>query len=292
MTIKALNGGKLLCLMAAVAGVMTLGSCNKDDDDPEPEPEPVPVDTTTPKKVVYADLFSFGLNNSTLDTLNAGDTIKASTLLENGVNSDSISVEVVLRNQTMVNPASVSFTVENKYLGTVNVSGNASIKDSIYSITFPAIEGSYALSVNGKARNFTVAGTGKAITASSRNFSNSYVVVFTSDNAKSGEFTFTPYSETEDGSVYAKLSGNGKFIALTEDAYNGYLSGNIVILEGELRDVADEDWKSSINNVNYFAYQTVDASDPQMKKIYLGKVSNFVGASLREASSMTVSLTF
>jgi hypothetical protein len=290
MTIKALNGGKLLCLMAAVAGVMTLGSCNKDDDDPEPEPAPVvPVDST-PKKIVYPDQFTFRLNNSTPDSLK--DTIKANTLLENGVNSDSISVDVVLRNKTMVDPASVSFTVENKYLGTVNVSGNASITDSIYSITFPAIEGSYALTVNGKARNFTVAGTGKAITASSRNFSNSYVVVFTSDNAKSGEFTFTPYSETEDGSVYAKLSGNGKFIALTEEAYNGYLSGNIVILEGELRDVADEDWKSSINNVNYFAYQTVDASDPQMKKIYLGKVSNFVGASLREASSMTVSLTF
>lgn len=290
MTIKALNGGKLLCLMAAVAGVMTLGSCNKDDDDPEPEPAPVvPVDST-PKKIVYPDQFTFRLNNSTPDSLK--DTIKANTLLENGVNSDSISVDVVLRNKTMVDPASVSFTVENKYLGTVNVSGNASITDSIYSITFPAIEGSYALSVNGKARNFTVAGTGKAITASSRNFSNSYVVVFTSDNAKSGEFTFTPYSETEDGSVYAKLSGNGKFIALTEEAYNGYFSGNIVILEGELRDVADEDWKSSINNVNYFAYQTVDASDPQMKKIYLGKVSNFVGASLREASSMTVSLTF
>ena len=285
MTIKALNGGKLLCLMAAVAGVMTLGSCNKDDDDPEPEPEPVPVDTTTPKKVVYADQFSFRLNNSTPDTLNAGDTIKASTLLENGVNSDSISVDVVLRNQTMVDPASVSFTVSNTFLGKVNVSGNASITDSIYSITFPAIEGSYALSINGKTRNFTVAGTGKAISASSRNFSNSYVVVFTSENAQSGEFTFTPYSETEDGSVYAKLSGNGKFVALSEEEYNGYLSGNKGLLEVALKDVAEADLKASINNSNYFAYQSGE-------KIYLGKVSNFVGASLREASSMTVSLTF
>ena len=58
MTIKALHGGKLLCLMAAVAGAMTLGSCKDDDnDDPEPEPAPVvPVDTT-PKKVVYPDQF-------------------------------------------------------------------------------------------------------------------------------------------------------------------------------------------------------------------------------------------
>lgn len=285
MTIKALNGGKLLCLMATVAGVMTLGSCNKDDDEPEPEPAPVvPVDPT-PKKVVYPDQFSFRLNNSTPDSLNSGDTIKANTLLADGVNSDSVSVDVVLRNKTMVDPTSVTFTVSNSILGKVNVSGNASITDSIYSITFPAIEGSYALSINGKARNFTVAGTGKAITASSRNFSNSYVVVFTSDNAKAGEFTFTPYSETEDGSVYAKLSGNGKFVALTEDDYNGYLSGNKGLLEVALKDVADEDWKSSINNANYFAYQSGD-------KIFLGKVSNFVGASLREASSMTVSLTF
>lgn len=285
MTIKALNGGKLLCLMAAVAGVMTLGSCNKDDDDPEPEPEPVPVDTTTPKKVVYADLFSFRLNNSTLDTLNAGDTIKASTLLENGVNSDSISVEVVLRNQTMVDPASVSFTVENKYLGTVNVSGNASIKDSIYNITFPAIEGSYSLSINGKNKKFSVAGTGKALSASSRNFSNGYVVDFNSDNTKLGDFTFTPYSETEDGSVYAKISGNGKFVALTEEDYNVYLSGNKGLLEVALKDVASEDLKASINNVNYFAYQSGE-------KIYLGKVLNYVGASLREASSVKVSLTY
>lgn len=284
MTIKTLNGGKLLCLMAAVAGVMALGSCSKDEDDPQPEPPVVPVDST-PKKVIYPDQFSFRLNNSTPDTLNTGDTIKANTLLANGVNSDSVSVDVVLRNKTMVDPASVSFTVSNSFLGKVNVSNNASITDSIYSITFPAIEGSYALSINGKTRNFTVAGTGKAISASSRNFSNSYVVEFTSDNAKLGEFTFTPYSETEEGSVYAKLSGNGKFIALTEEDYNGYLSGNKGLLEVALKDVADEDWKSSINNANYFAYQSGD-------KIFLGKVSNFVGASLREASSMTVSLTF
>ncbi|MEE1063901.1 MAG: hypothetical protein UH071_09575, partial [Paludibacteraceae bacterium] len=280
MTIKALNGGKLLCLMAAVAGVMTLGSCNKDDDDPEPEPAPVvPVDTT-PKKVVYPDQFSFRLNNSTPDSLR--DTIKANTLLADGINSDSISVDVILRNKTNVDPSSVSFTVENPFLGKVNVSDNASITDSIFSVTFPAIEGSYSLSINGKNKKFSVAGTGKALSASSRNFSNSYVVDFNSDNTKLGDFTFTPYSETEDGSVYAKISGNGKFVALTEEDYNVYLSGNKGLLEVALKDVASEDLKASINNVNYFAYQTVDASDPQMKKIYLGKVSNFVGASLRE----------
>lgn len=283
MTIKALNGGKLLCLMAAVTGVLTLGSCNKDDDDPEPEPAPVvPVDTT-PKKVIYPDQFSFRLNNSTPDSLR--DTIKANTLLADGINSDSISVDVILRNKTNVDPASVSFTVSNSFLGKVNVSGNASITDSIYSITLPAIEGSYALSINGKNRKFIVEGTGKALSASSRNFSNGYVVDFNSDNTKLGDFTFTPYSETEDGSVYAKISGNGKFVALTEEDYNGYLSGNKSLLKGALEDVAAEDLKASINNVNYFAYQSGE-------KIYLGKVLNYVGASLREASSVKVSLTY
>ncbi len=283
MTIKALNGGKLLCLMATVASVMTLGSCNKDDDDPEPEPAPVvPVDTT-PKKVVYPDQFSFRLNKSTPDSLR--DTIKANTLLADGINSDSISVDVILRNKTNVDPATVSFTVSNSFLGKVNVSGNASITDSIYSITFPAIEGSYALSINGKNRKFIVEGTGKALSASSRNFSNGYVVDFNSDNTKLGDFTFTPYSETEDGSVYAKISGNGKFVALTEEDYNGYLSGNKGLLEVALKDVAAEDLKASINNVNYFAYQSGE-------KIYLGKVLNYVGASLREASSVKVSLTY
>ena len=283
MTIKALNGGKLLCLMATVAGVMTLGSCNKDDDEPEPEPAPVvPVDTT-PKKVVYPDQFSFRLNNSTPDSLR--DTIKANTLLADGINSDSISVDVILRNKTNVDPASVSFTVSNNFLGKVNVSDNASITDSIFRVTFPAIEGSYALSINGKNRKFIVEGTGKALSASSRNFSNGYVVDFNSDNTKLGDFTFTPYSETEDGSVYAKISGNGKFVALTEEDYNGYLSGNKGLLEVALKDVAAEDLKASINNVNYFAYQSGE-------KIYLGKVLNYVGASLREASSVKVSLTY
>lgn len=283
MTIKALNGGKLLCLMATVAGVMTLGSCNKDDDEPEPEPaHVVPVDTT-PKKVVYPDQFSFRLNKSTPDSLR--DTIKANTLLADGINSDSISVDVILRNKTNVDPATVSFTVSNSFLGKVNVSGNASITDSIYSITFPAIEGSYALSINGKNKKFIVEGTGKALSASSRNFSNGYVVDFNSDNTKLGDFTFTPYSETEDGSVYAKISGNGKFVALTEEDYNGYLSGNKGLLEVALKDVAAEDLKASINNVNYFAYQSGE-------KIYLGKVLNYVGASLREASSVKVSLTY
>lgn len=282
MTIKALHGGKLLCLMAAVAGAMTLGSC-KDDDNDDPEPAPVvPVDTT-PKKVVYPDQFSFRLNKSTPDSLR--DTIKANTLLADGINSDSISIDVILRNKTNVDPSSVSFTVDNIFLGKVNVSDNASITDSIFSVTFPAIEGSYSLSINGKNKKFSVAGTGKALSASSRNFSNSYVVDFNSDNTKLGDFTFTPYSETEDGSVYAKISGNGKFVALTEEDYNGYLSGNKGLLEVALKDVAAEDLKASINNVNYFAYQSGE-------KIYLGKVLNYVGASLREASSVKVSLTY
>ena len=52
MTIKALNGGKLLCLMAAVTGVLTLGSCNKDDDDPQPEPAPVETGPRIPSREI------------------------------------------------------------------------------------------------------------------------------------------------------------------------------------------------------------------------------------------------
>ncbi|MEE1084667.1 MAG: hypothetical protein UH850_13160 [Paludibacteraceae bacterium] len=251
MTIKALNGGKLLCLMAAVAGVMTLGSCNKDDDDPEPEPEPVPVDTTTPKKVVYADQFSFRLNNSTPDTLNAGDTIKASTLLENGVNSDSISVDVVLRNQTMVDPASVSFTVENKYLGTVNVSGNASIKDSIYSITFPAIEGSYSLSINGKNNKFSVVSTEKT-TSANRQLSNKYTVKLDATNKSICGIEFVPKEKI----TVAHLKGSGKFVNLSDDTYNKYLTSALSYVKADIDDIITENAEEllPLKELKHFAY--------------------------------------
>lgn len=250
MTIKALNGGKLLCLMATVAGVMTLGSCNKDDDEPEPEPAPVvPVDPT-PKKVVYPDQFSFRLNNSTPDSLNSGDTIKANTLLADGVNSDSVSVDVVLRNKTMVDPTSVTFTVNNTFLGKVNVSGNASITDSIYSITFPAIEGSYALSINGKARNFTVAGDN--FKSATRNLSNKYVAKLDAVNKSICGIEFEPKAEI----TVAHMKGSGKFIVLSDDVYNEYLTSKLALVKGYIEDVDAADKKSllPLKDLNHFAY--------------------------------------
>ncbi len=248
MTIKALNGGKLLCLMATVAGVMTLGSCNKDDDEPEPEPAPVvPVDTT-PKKVVYPDQFSFRLNNSTPDSLR--DTIKANTLLADGINSDSISVDVILRNKTNVDPASVSFTVSNSFLGKVNVSGNASITDSIYSITFPAIEGSYALSINGKTRNFTVAGDN--FKSATRNLSNKYVAKLDAVNKSICGIEFEPKAEI----TVAHMKGSGKFIVLSDDVYNEYLTSKLALVKGYIEDVDAADKKSllPLKDLNHFAY--------------------------------------
>ena len=250
MTIKALNGGKLLCLMATVAGVMTLGSCNKDDDEPEPEPAPVvPVDST-PKKVVYPDEFSLRLNNSTPDTLNTGDTIKANTLLADGANTDSVSVDVVLRNKTMVDPASVSFTVSNTYLGKVSVSGTPSISDSIYSITFPAIEGSYVLSINGKARNFTVAGDN--FKSATRNLSNKYVAKLDAVNKSICGIEFEPKAEI----TVAHLKGSGKFIVLSDDVYNEYLTSKLALVKGYIEDVDAVDKKSllPLKDLNHFAY--------------------------------------
>lgn len=248
MTIKALNGGKLLCLMATVAGVMTLGSCNKDDDEPEPEPAPVvPVDTT-PKKVIYPDQFSFRLNKSTPDSLR--DTIKANTLLADGINSDSISVDVILRNKTNVDPATVSFTVSNSFLGKVNVSGNASITDSIYSITFPAIEGSYALSINGKTRNFTVAGDN--FKSATRNLSNKYVAKLDAVNKSICGIEFEPKAEI----TVAHMKGSGKFIVLSDDVYNEYLTSKLALVKGYIEDVDAADKKSllPLKDLNHFAY--------------------------------------
>lgn len=285
MTIKALQGGKLLCLMATVAGVMTLGSCKDDDkNDPEPTPEPVQKDTT-PKKVTYPDEYAVRLNDS---TIKVNDTIVANTLLNAGVNSDKISVDVVLRNGVKVDLNTTTFTLKNDYLGTVDVAGESSVSaDSIYSITFPAIEGTYTLKINGKATTYHVVGS-KALSVSSRSFSNNYTASFDAENTKLGNvLTFTPYTETEESAQYAKLSGDGKFVALEEDAYNDYISSNKGrgLLEVDLKDVESDSWKSTFNNGTYFAFQTDD-------KIYLGKVISFDGETLRESSSVKVSIVF
>lgn len=249
MTIKALNGGKLLCLMAAVAGAMTLGSCNKDDDDPEPEPAPVvPVDTT-PKKVVYPDQFSFRLNKSTPDSLR--DTIKANTLLADGINSDSISIDVVLRNKTMVDPASVSFTVSNSFLGKVNVSDNASITDSIFSVTFPAIEGSYALSINGKNKKFSVVSTEKT-TSANRQLSNKYTVKLDATNKSICGIEFVPKEKI----TVAHLKGSGKFVNLSDDTYNKYLTSALSYVKADIDDIITENAEEllPLKELKHFAY--------------------------------------
>lgn len=249
MTIKALHGGKLLCLMAAVAGAMTLGSCKDDEDDPEPEPAPVvPVDTT-PKKVVYPDQFSFRLNKSTPDSLR--DTIKANTLLADGINSDSISIDVILRNKTNVDPSSVSFTVDNKFLGKVNVSDNASITDSIFSVTFPAIEGSYSLSINGKNKKFSVVSTEKT-TSANRQLSNKYTVKLDATNKSICGIEFVPKEKI----TVAHLKGSGKFVNLSDDTYNKYLTSALSYVKADIDDIITENAEEllPLKELKHFAY--------------------------------------
>lgn len=246
MTIKALHGGKLLCLMAAVAGITTLGSCKDDDDDPAPVN---PVDTT-PQKVVIPDEFYFSLNDSTPDTLNAGDTIKANTLLANGTNSDSISIKVVLRNNTMVDSASVSLSVSNQYLGDAIMQDSASIADSVFSVTFPAIEGKYSLSINGKSRNFVVAGDKS--NSAARNLSNKYVgKLNTTDNAICG-FEFVPKEEI----TVAHLKGEGKFVILSDEEYNEYLNSKLALVKAFIEDIPAENKKNllPLKDLKHFAY--------------------------------------
>ncbi len=275
MIIKALNGGKLLCLMAAVAGAMALGSCNKDDDEPEPAPAPVtPVDTT-PVKVIYPDEF-YKRVNDTRDTLNTGDTIKANTLLVNGVNSDSISVDVILRNEVNVDSSSVMFTLNNKYLGKVNVSGKSSIHDSIYSIKFPTIEGDYSLSVNGKSRSFAVASTGKDLSKTSRSLSNKYSVNLDADNKS---ILGIEFAAKEKITVAHIKSSTGKLINLTDEKYNEYISTTL----SNITDEIDNDMKNAedflpLEGLNAFEY--IDANN----KIYICKVVKSEGANSTEVT--------
>lgn len=282
MTIKALHGGKLLCLMAAVAGAMTLGSCKDDDnDDPEPEPAPVvPVDTT-PKKVVYPDQFSFRLNNSTPDSLR--DTIKANTLLADGINSDSISIDVILRNKTNVDPSSVSFTVDNKFLGKVNVSDNASITDSIFSVTFPAIEGSYSLSINGKKRNFIVEGTGKELSKSGRTLSNTIALSYNEKVTSNLGIKFVPYNAAEDAG--ARFTADGKFITITEDEYNSFIKAtSLSTITDFIEDATPVEGKLMLKNVKYFIYSVNDLN-------YVINITKFAGSDV-DTSDLTMTVTF
>lgn len=280
MTIKALNGGKLLCLMA-VAGAMTLGSCSKDDDDKEPEPAPVvPVDTT---KKLAADEFYFRLSNSQPIALNTGDTIKANTLLNNGVNSDTISVDVILRNGVMVNPNAVSFSFTNSNLGKVNIA-NPSITDSIYSVSFPAVEGSYILSINNNVKSFLVAGTGKT-TSANRSLSNKYTVKLDSVNTTVSGIEYVGFTKTELTSTVAHLKGNGKFIVLSDEDYAKYLTSALSFVKGDVEDkLAEAKSLLPLNEVKHFVY--VENSN-----IVVVNIVNFAGAEVANAP-LTVEITY
>lgn len=278
MTIKALHGGKLLCLMAAVAGAMTLGSCKDDDDDPEPTPAPVPVDTT-PQKVTFPDEYKFRINNSTPVAFNSGDSIKANTLLSNGVNSDTVSIDVVLRNKTMVDPASVSLSLANSYLGSVKISQTPSINDSIYSVSFPAVEGNYSLSINGKTRNFVVASTAKTSSAN-RSLSNKYIAKLDSVNKSIFGMEFVPFSETELTSTIAHLKGSGKFIILSNEEYNSYLTSALSFVKGDVADKLENETTNllPLNKAKYFAYVAESGN------IIICNICDFAGADVPGAS--------
>lgn len=277
MTIKALHGGKLLCLMAAVAGAMTLGSCKDDDDDPEPTPAPVPVDTT-PQKVTFPDEYKFRINNSTPAAFNAGDSIKANTLLSNGANSDTVSIDVILRNNTMVDPSLVSLSLANSYLGSVKISQTPSINDSIYSVSFPAVEGNYSLSINGKTRNFVVASTAKP--SANRSLSNKYTAKLDSVNKSIFGMEFVPFSKTQLTSTIAHLKGSGKFITLSDEVYNNYLTSPLSFVKGDITDKLENETTTllPLNEVKHFAYVAESGN------IIICNIADFAGAEVQGAT--------
>ncbi len=282
MTIKALHGGKLLCLMAAVAGAMTLGSCKDDDDDPEPTPAPVPVDTT-PQKVTFPDEYKFRINNSTPVAFNAGDSIKANTLLSNGANSDTVSIDVILRNNTMVDPSLVSLSLANSYLGSVKISQTPSINDSIYSVSFPAVEGNYSLSINGKTRNFVVASTGKSLSKSGRTLSNFYSVKFDKTTTSNMGITFVPYDKAEDRG--ARLTATGSFITIDEEHYNTFVNAtSLSTVTDFIDDAKPEDGKLMLRDAKYFIYIANGMN-------YVVKITNFAGSDV-ETSDLEMVVTF
>lgn len=287
MTIKALHGEKVLYLLA-LAGAMTFGSCGDDnnysgdEDEPEaPQVDPTPIVPVTPASLSYR------INEETKVSFNSNDTIIANTCVDSmGGNSTLIGIDVILADDEIVDESSVSFTFSNEYQRKVSVSGVPSYSGSIYSITIPAIEGIYSLAINKQNFTFNVIGS-QSLNDNSRNFSNIYTVVLNSENSKSGDFEFTPFTKTKEGSVNAKISGKGDFLSLDENGYNKYISSDKAIFSAKMNDAAknSKDWESSLINENYFTYKSGD-------KFYLGKVVDFVGESLVEATEIKLSITY
>ncbi len=268
--------------MATVAGALTLGSCNKDDDDPAPAPDPVPVDTT-PAPIIYPDEFYIRLNKEKADTLNSGDTIKANTLLDSvGANSDAISVDVIIRNGEKIDANSLSFSLNNEFLSRVPVSGVEKITDdSIYSITFPAIEGSYTLNINDLTRRFTVVSSKKA--SSNRSLTNKYSFKFDETNASFVGVKFIAYNE-ETFSM-AHLNATGSLFALSDEDYNKYMTSALTIIKGDLSDKEDEGENKnnlSLKELKHFAYVANNI-------VY---VFNIIGEASENSSELSVEVSY
>lgn len=250
--------------MAAFAGALTLGSCKDDDDDvkPAPAPEPEVIDTVP---FIPAENY-FAING---DSLFSGDTIKANTLLNKGANSDSLTFDVVLRNETVIDSSSLSFSFSNDYLGKVNVQGVAKfVSDSSYTVKFPAIEGNYTFSVNGIDKQFKVVGTGKELSKTSRFLSNKYSVNL---NANNKSICGIEFVAKEKLTIAHIKSSAGKFISLIDEKYNEYVSETRSDIEDDIEDITTSEDTLTLEGLSAFAY--IDTTG----KIYICKVAKSEG---------------
>ncbi len=288
MTIKALKGGKLLCLMAAVSGAMALGSC-KDDDKPEqPEAPEVPVDTT-PAKVTYPNEFNIRINNDQPTLVKATDTtINAKTLLSldstNNTmkNSDIISFDVILRNGVKINSEEVDLTYMNPDLGKIDFTSVASINsDSIFSATVPAMPGMYSVSVNGFSKNITV--EDKDLEKKSRFLSNFFTVKLDSVNTTISGITFDPYKKVGISTTPAHLSGSGKFVSITEKEFSDLINSKVSEVKANVSDMEiEKENYLELTDAKYFVYYTED-SNHDIDKIFVGEYA-FAGGQAKEVS--------
>lgn len=267
--------------MAAFAGVISFSSCKDDEgDDNKPEPTPVPVPVPTPVKVIIPDEFFIGK-----DTLKNDTVVVAKTLLSQGKLSDSLSVFVTLHNGDSI--LSTKLSMNNSFLGTVDVNANTLQGDSTFTASFPAIEGDYTLSINDITKTFSVKSSDNNFEQKTRSLSNFFNVKLTNENASFCGMTFEPYNADEDRGARFTSAGDGKFIALTEDGdfnYNNLVSKT----RGNLNDVVEDNEKNkkdilALKNTKQFIYVSADG------KSYLCKVTEFAEA---EATELTLSITF
>lgn len=266
--------------MAAFAGALTLGSCKDDDDDvkPAPAPEPEVIDTVP---FIPAENY-FAVNG---DSLFSGDTIKANTLLNKGVNSDSLTLDVVLRNETVIDSSSLSFSFSNNYLGKVNVQGVAKfVSDSSYTVKFPAIEGNYTFSVNGIDKQFKVVGTGKELSKSARALSNMFTMKYSKDVDTNLGIKFVPYNVAEDtGARFTSAAGS--FIAISAEDYDSFVNTtSLGTITDFIEDATLTEGKLMLKNVEYFIYSNGG-------KNYVVKIIDFAGSNV-DTTDLTMVVTY